>query len=438
MTYKETVKYLFSQLPMFEKQGATGFREGLANTLALDEHLGHPHRHYATIHVAGTNGKGSVSHSIAAVLQTCGYRVGLYTSPHLVDFRERIRVDGTPVGEDFVVDFVANHRAFFEPLHPSFFEITTAMAFKYFEEEKVDIAVIEVGLGGRLDCTNIITPVLSVITNISMDHTQMLGDTLAKIAREKAGIIKRGVPVVVGETTTETRPVFMQAAKEKGAPVAWAEESPYIVGADFSHEGKVIYTTRYGYTIENQLCGHYQARNLNTVLKALQTLGTLGYPTDCMAGTDKAKRLARQQAALKNVCGLTGLQGRWQQVREMPKVVCDTGHNTGAWQYLGKQIAHVACNQLRIVFGMVSDKDVDGVLQLLPKDAVYYFTKANSHRATPEEKLRKMAARHGLNGDSYPTVDQAYGAALGQAGCDDFIFVGGSSYVVADFLEAIH
>lgn len=438
MTYKETTEYLFNQLPMFEKQGTTGFKEGLANTLALDEHLGHPHRQYATIHVAGTNGKGSVSHSIAAVLQTCGYRVGLYTSPHLVDFRERIRVNGIPVSEDFVTDFVANHRAFFEPLHPSFFEITTAMAFKYFEEAKVDVAVIEVGLGGRLDCTNIITPVLSVITNISMDHTQMLGDTLTKIAKEKAGIIKPGVPVVIGETTPETRPVFEQVAKEKGAPVVWAEESPCMLEADFSHEGKAVYATCYGHTIESPLCGHYQARNLNTVLKALEALGAQGYPTDCTTGPDKNKRVALQQQALRNVCQLTGLRGRWQQVRETPRVVCDTGHNTGAWQYLGQQIAHVACNRQHIVFGMVSDKDVDGVLQLLPKNATYYFTKANSHRAMPEERLREKGACHGLRGDCYPTVAQAYEAALKQAGRDDFIFVGGSSYVVAEFLGAIN
>ena len=438
MDYKATIAYLFNQVPMFERQGADGYKEGLSNTLALDRHLGYPHRHYATIHVAGTNGKGSVAHSIAAVLQVCGYRVGLYTSPHLVDFRERIKVNGTPISEAFVTDFVNRERPFFEPLSPSFFEITTAMAFKYFEVAKVDIAVIEVGLGGRLDCTNIITPILSIITNISTDHTQFLGDTLAKIAAEKAGIIKQGVPVVIGETTPETRPVFEAKAREMDAKIIWAEENPGVLSYDFSKEGKAVYDTICMGKVESPLCGIYQAHNLNTVLKSLRALAAIGYLSDCMESRDKNRCTFEQKTALKNVCTLTGLQGRWQKVKDAPKVICDTGHNVGAWQYLSRQISETDCTHRHLIFGMVGDKDVEGVLALLPKDATYYFTKAINHRSLPEEQLLEMATRHGLRGKCYPTIDEAYKAAFSVAAHDDLIFIGGSSYLVADFLKLVH
>ena len=269
MDYKETVTYLFNSTPVFEKIGAGAYKEGLYNTLALDSHLSHPHRHFMTIHVAGTNGKGSVSHTLSSILQSAGYRTGLFTSPHLVDFRERIRVNGQCVSEQYVIDFVAEHRAFFEPLHPSFFELTTAMAFDYFREQEVDVAVIEVGLGGRLDCTNIITPVLSIITNISLDHTQFLGTTLPQIAAEKAGIIKPGIPVVIGEALEETRPVFLEKAQAEGSPIIFAEDQPCVVQASPSESGGMDYETSMG-RIHGQLGGLYQVKNTNTILAAVE------------------------------------------------------------------------------------------------------------------------------------------------------------------------
>ena len=420
---------------MFERQGASGYKEGLSNTLALDKHFGHPHRSYATIHVGGTNGKGSVSHTIASVLQECGYRVGLYTSPHLVDFRERIRINGKPISEQAVVDFVEKERAFFEPLHPSFFEVTTAMAFKYFKDQNIDIAVIEVGLGGRLDCTNIINPVVSVITNISFDHTQFLGDTLAKIATEKAGIIKRGTPVVIGEAVDETRHVFNAKAKELGAPIIFAEDYPEVLSAEMLPEGGMRYITRHFQELTGDLSGIYQARNMNTVFHALHELALQGYLTPSPKGMDYEKCMYELETALKNVATSTGLMGRWQTVRQSPKVICDTGHNVAGWQYISRQLDMIVCKRMHIVFGMVSDKDIDSVLQLLPANATYYFTKANTPRAISETSIQSLAQKYGLSGTTYSTVREAYKAALKQADPDDFIFVGGSSYVVGDFLK---
>jgi len=407
MTYQQTIDYLFHVTPVFEKVGAGAYKEGLSNTWAMDEHFGHPHRQFKTIHVAGTNGKGSCSHTIAAILQSAGYKVGLYTSPHLVDFRERIRVNGLMVSEEYVIDFVDNERAFFEPLHPSFFELTTAMAFKYFAEQHVDIAVIEVGLGGRLDCTNIITPVLSIITNISFDHTQFLGNTLAEIAAEKAGIIKQGVPVVVGETTPETLPVFEAKAQEVHAPLHLAEQ--YEPDCDYDFELK----------------GSYQDKNKRTILCAMHCLQEL------LEMEDVHGAIAQGMA---HVCELTGLVGRWQTLRQQPLVVCDTGHNVGGWTYLSEQIKAQKCRQLRIVFGMVDDKDINTVMEMLPKDAVYYFTQASTHRAIPVGKVMEYATSHGLRGNGFNNVKDAYHQALQDASTEDFIFVGGSSYVVADLL----
>lgn len=435
MTYAETCNYLFQQMPMFERQGASGYKEGLSNTLALDEHFGHPHQAYATIHVAGTNGKGSVSHTIAAVLQQCGYRVGLYTSPHLVDFRERIRINGTPISEEYVVRFVEEERAFFEPLHPSFFEVTTAMAFKYFKDKNIDIAVVEVGLGGRLDCTNIITPIVSVITNISFDHTQFLGDTLAKIAAEKAGIIKKGVPVVVGETNEETRPVFEQKAQETGAPICFAEDDKEVVSAEPQDNGGMRYHTRHWGELTGDLSGIYQEKNLNTVMAALRQIAAQGYLVLGEKAEGNTQYNDEVSEALKHVAELTGLMGRWQTIQENPKVICDTGHNLGGWQYISKQLQQLSCRKLHVVFGMVDDKDVDGVLNLLPKDAIYYFTKADSHRAINELTLYEKATRHGLVGNTFPTVYEAYTEAMKRAQRSDIVFVGGSSYVVGDFLK---
>lgn len=414
---------------MFERQGASGYKEGLSNTLAFDEHFGHPHQSFATIHVAGTNGKGSVSHMLASVLQECGYVVGLYTSPHLVDFRERIRINGHPISEEYVVDFVERERAFFEPLHPSFFEVTTALAFKYFSDKHIDIAVVEVGLGGRLDCTNIINPVVSVITNISFDHTQFLGDTLAKIAEEKAGIIKRETPVVIGENHPLTRPVFEAQAKKMEAPIVFAEDEPEILSAQPTADGGMRYETRHVGVFDGDLGGIYQQKNMNTVLHVLKTLeerGFLHFPgSNCI----------ELHNGIGHTCSNTGLMGRWQTIRQTPRVVCDTGHNVGGWQYLSRQLAMVECEKMHIVFGMVNDKDIDSVLEMLPKQAIYYFTKADTKRALNEQSVRLLAVNHGLSGNCYPSVDKAYSAALEQASNNDFVFVGGSSYVVGDFLK---
>lgn len=394
-------------MPMFERQGASGYKEGLSNTKALDEHFQHPHTKYKTIHIAGTNGKGSCSHSIAAILQTAGYRVGLYTSPHLVDFSERIRVNGEPISEEYVIDFVERERHFFEPLHPSFFEVTTALAFKYFSDMNVDVAVIEVGLGGRLDCTNIISPILSVITNISFDHTQFLGNTLAKIAAEKAGIIKKSTRVVIGEATPETRPVFEAKAKEMCAPICFAEDNPYENAAD----------------LMTDLQGTYQNKNANTILTAVANLPELN------VGNDDIRN------GLANVCTLTGLKGRWQTLAQHPLTICDTGHNVAGWKYLSRQIAQQPCDVLHIVFGMVDDKDIDTVMDMLPKNAKYYFTKAETHRAINETVLKEKAETRGLSGNTYPSVAQAYNDAKKNAKDNDFVFIGGSSYVVADLLK---
>ena len=434
MNYQETCEYLYNQMPMFERQGASGYKEGLSNTLALDDHLGHPHQAFATIHVAGTNGKGSCSHTLAAILQECGYRVGLYTSPHLVDFRERIRVNGIPVNENYVVDFVKEHRAFFEPLHPSFFEVTTALAFSYFRHSHVDIAIIEVGLGGRLDCTNIITPLLSVITNISFDHMAFLGDTLAKIATEKAGIIKKGIPVVIGETTPETRPVFQTKADEVGA-VIFAEDAPEVLSADMTDDGGMLYSTvRYG-ELKGDLGGIYQQHNFNTVLHAVHQLVLQGILCEGTGETNRRKFREELQMAVQSVAKNTGLMGRWQIIRQSPLVVCDTGHNVGGWQYLSRQLALLKCQRLHIIFGMVADKDIDAVLDLLPQTATYYFTQADNHRALPANKLRMTAMAHGLEGEAYPSVNEAVSAVIKCALRNDAVFVGGSSYVVGDFLK---
>jgi len=424
MTYEETIRYLYGSVPMFHKVGAAAYKEGLANTYALDSRSGHPHTKFKTIHVAGTNGKGSCSHTLAAILQAEGYRVGLYTSPHLVSFRERIKINGEPVSKDYIVDFIKDNRLFFEPLHPSFFELTTAMAFKYFADSNVDIAVIEVGLGGRLDCTNIISPALSVITNISLDHTQFLGDTPAKIAVEKAGIIKPHTPVVIGEATDETRPVFTARAKETGAPIFFAEDESRIVNARPEPQGGMSYiTSGYG-NMTGELGGIYQAKNTNTVLCAAERLIEAGIIT-----SRESVKIGIAHAA-----SMTGLQGRWQKIQSSPTVVCDTGHNTGGWMYLGEQLRMQKCRQMRIVFGMVDDKDIDSVMSLMPKDAVYYFTKADTHRAVSETDVERHGRGHGLKGASYTDVRTAYKAAMADADTGDFIFIGGSSYIVADFL----
>lgn len=417
MNYQETTEYLFNSTPVFEKIGAKAYKPGLQTTFALDDHFGHPHQKYKTIHIAGTNGKGSSSHTLAAILQSQGYKVGLYTSPHLVDFRERIRVNGECVPEQYVIDFVEENRAFFEPLHPSFFELTTAMALKYFAEQEVDYAVIEVGLGGRLDCTNIITPILSIITNISFDHTQFLGNTLAEIAGEKAGIIKPGVPVVIGEYLPETRPVFEKKAKSENAPILFAQD----FDADHLESGETC-------DVDMELKGSYQERNKKTILTALHIL------RQKLAISDEAIR-----EGFAHVCELTGLRGRWEKLNDAPLTICDTGHNLAGWNYLAPQISSVKAETKHIVFGMVDDKDVVHVLQLLKEKlenrVKYYWTQPSTKRAIPVEKLSELALKLDLHGETYHSVKEAYNAALKNAEKDDFVFVGGSSYVVADLLS---
>lgn len=434
MTYDETIQYLYN-IPMFEKEGKTGYKEGLENTIKLDQHFCHPHRKYPTIHIAGTNGKGSVSHTLAAILQVAGYKVGLYTSPHLVDFRERIRVNGKTVSQKYVVDFIENERNFFEPLHPSFFELTTALAFKYFADQKVDIAVIEVGLGGRLDCTNIITPVLSIITNISFDHTQFLGNTLAKIATEKAGIIKTKVPVVIGETVSETRPVFEKKAKEMNAPIYYAEDNPDVISSVSTEEGGRIYKTKTLGDLEGELGGLCQEKNTNTILCATKRLTDLGF----LCATKKSLNISRLcpeiRSGLKNVSELTGLMGRWQIIKNEPKVICDTGHNVGGWKYISQQLKNVKCHQMHIVFGMVNDKDINGVMNMLPQNAIYYFATARIKRALPSTEIQKIGNDLGLHGNAFLSVKEAYQNALSKASKDDCIFIGGSSYIVSDLLS---
>lgn len=424
MNYLETVNYLFNIAPVFEHIGASAYKEGLDNTYLLDEHFGHPHRKFKSIHIAGTNGKGSCSHTLAAILQNDGYKVGLYTSPHIMDFRERIKINGECISKEYVIEFVNQEKSLFEKIHPSFFEVTTALAFKYFAEQHVDYAIIEVGLGGRLDCTNIITPILSIITNISFDHTNFLGNTLEKIAKEKAGIIKQNIPVIIGETTNETKPVFKTCAESMNAEIIYADENDEIISFTMNEDGGITYNTRNFGIIQGELGGLYQKKNTNTILHAVRFL----YNQHIIKNTGSINN------GFYNVCRLTGLIGRWQKIGSNPSVICDTGHNVGGWTYISRQLQVQKYNKLHIVFGMVNDKDVDGVMCLLPKNAHYYFTKPQSKRAIPEKDIQRKAMTHGLVGDCYNDVPSAYTAAKKMATPDDMIFIGGSSYIVSDLL----
>jgi len=441
VTYQDAIDYLYRCAPAFHNIGAGAYKEGLANTLALDEHFGHPHRQYRTIHVGGTNGKGSCSHTLAAILQSAGYRVGLYTSPHLLDFSERIRVNGKPIPHAYVADFVERERAFFEPLHPSFFEVTTALAFRFFADEHVDVAVVEVGLGGRLDCTNIIQPDLSVITNISLEHTALLGDTLEKIAFEKAGIIKPSTPVVIGETHPETRPVFESQAQQQHSPIIFADSplpphhpenpaNPEIPenpeNPDFPVFPEIPENPENPAPPVLQLKGLYQQKNARTILCAVSQLRRLGY-----ALSDDSIR-----EGFAHVCDLTGLMGRWQQVGEHPTVICDIGHNAGGLQDNIRQLKQQSCRMLRIVLGFVDDKDIRPVLNAMPRYATYYLAQPSTHRALKSHTLYALARCYGLKGREFTSVGEAFAAAQNDAAPDDFIFVGGSNFVVADFLKS--
>lgn len=427
MNYSETIHYLFNVTPLFQNLGAGAYKPGLRTTEALDEHFEHPHHRFRSIHVAGTNGKGSCSHTIAAILQAAGYKVGLFTSPHLLDFRERIRINGIMIPEQYVIDFVEKEKSFFEPLHPSFFEITTAMAFKYFAEEHVDVAVIEVGLGGRLDCTNIIKPELSIITNISFDHQQFLGNTLTEIAGEKAGIIKRDIPVIIGETVPETRLVFKEKAKTVDTRIIFAEDPPIVLKSFVNGKNFRVYnTTIYG-EIFGALTGDCQDKNTNTILTAITHLDCFKIPLQAIL------------RGFAEVCETTGLMGRWQYIQKNPTVVCDTGHNMGGWKYLGERLTKISQEQtLKIVFGMANDKDIDGVLEILPKTAQYYWAHASVDRALTESQLEGIATKYALRGKKFTTVEAAYKQALLEASANDFIFVGGSNFVVSDLLSYLN
>lgn len=431
MDYSQTLSYLYESLPMFQRVGGSAYKADLENTRRLDDYFGHPHRRFATLHVAGTNGKGSCSHMLASVLQAAGYRTGLYTSPHLVDFRERVRVDGREVARETVVRFVEEHRDFLERIKPSFFEMTVALAFDHFAREEVDIAVVEVGMGGRLDSTNIITPRVSVITNIGLDHTRFLGNTLEEIAGEKAGIIKEGVPVVIGETRAETAPVFRARAEALHAPVRFADRE-YRIASDRRENGRRIFgieSLRDGKRLEAaiDLLGDYQRKNILTVLTALDELRAAGFSLD--GGAVERGLLCTSQR--------TGLKGRWQVLGQAPLTVCDTGHNAHGFRQLVSQIAATPHERLYAVLGFVEDKDVDSVLELLPREAHYLFTRASLPRALDENLLREKARAHGLKGEAVPAVADAYRKARALAGERDMIYVGGSTFVVAELLETL-
>ncbi|WP_297641967.1 folylpolyglutamate synthase/dihydrofolate synthase family protein [uncultured Porphyromonas sp.] len=429
MTYQEAIEYLYAATPVFQQVGTTAYKPGLETTHTLDTHYGHPHRCYRTIHVGGTNGKGSTSHTIAAVLQASGYRVGLFTSPHLLDFRERIRVNGEMVSEDFVYRFVEDAKPLIEERSPSFFEITTLMAFDYFRQAQVDFAVIEVGLGGRLDCTNIISPIASVITSISKDHTQLLGDTLEAIAREKAGIIKPHTPVIIGRgESPEVREVFVKKATEEEAPIIFAEEAvhikaqtPEFSGQSFTLEGKEALPYHFG------LGGLVQRDNFRAIYATIQELRSQGITISEEAFRD----------GLRDVVSLTGLRGRWEVLSQHPTLICDTAHNEDGVRYIVEQLRSLQC-PLHIIFGMVNDKDIRGVLQRLPKEARYYFTAASVPRALAPEDLQALAEQYGLQGATYSNVHEALVAARKAANPDtDVLFVGGSNFLISDLLADV-
>lgn len=424
MTYNDTIEYLYKQLPAFERQGTSGYKPGLGNAIALDNWLKNPHRAYRCIHIAGTNGKGSVANLLAATLQAAGYRVGLFTSPHFIDFRERIRVNGNMISKRSVSSFVERYlKSGPTGCQPSFFELTTAMAMEYFKKQKVDFAVIEVGLGGRLDSSNIITPMLSIITNISLDHTQFLGNTLTEVASEKAGIIKDDVPVVVGEAEPqEVRDVFERMAHEHHSPITIAHDTPMVTNWCHNANGTLHLSTRNYSDLTCQLGGEYQVKNANTVLHAIKILKKHGIKV-----TNKAVKLAFGQ-----VCQLTGFMGRWMVIDYEPTVICDAGHNAGAWQLQSQQLSKLQCNHLHMVLGFAADKDVDTILGMMPTDATYYFTQAQSSRSMKASDLQALAAKHGLKGECHPRVIQAYQCARNAAHSQDCIFVGGSFYVLGE------
>lgn len=430
MDYGKTLEFLYSQLPAYHRIGKAAYKSDLENSLALDIYLGYPHMNYRTIHIAGTNGKGSVSHMLASVLKEAGLKTGLYTSPHLKDFRERIKINGMMIPKKSVKEFVERHSAFIGSLKPSFFEMTVAMAFDYFAEAGVDIAVVETGLGGRLDSTNIINPVLSVITNTGHDHMDLLGDSLGKIAVEKAGIIKKNVPVVIGETLPETRAIFIRKAEETGSEILFADQyySCQMFGNEGNAGGKIYHVTdrESGKSFKGEIRpgGDYQVKNLQTLFGALRVL------RDSCEITDKDVK-----TGIARVIENTGLMGRWQIIGRKPLIICDVGHNREGLEYVIRQLQRVQKEKMHIIIGFVNDKDLNSVLPLFPLSADYYFTKASVPRALDEKILMEEARLHGLSGARYPDVKTAITAALSAASEDDLIFIGGSTFIVADALE---
>ena len=426
--YQQTLDYLYTSQPAFHLVGASAYKPGLDNTYRLMSHLGNPQEQLRAVHVAGTNGKGSTSHLIAAALQAQGYKVGLFTSPHLVDFRERIRISGEMIPEDTVVQFVQDNRAFLDDLRPSFFETTMALAFWYFAQQQVDIAVVEVGLGGRLDSTNILNPLLSVITNIGIDHTEFLGDTLAQIAAEKAGIMKPNIPCVIGETHPETQEVFLSRARVCGILGDGLETTDCRLW--FADQCGYMRKRRLKEAPISQLQGNYQDKNMQTAYVALQVLRNF-------CGIELSNDAIAKGFA--EVCTLTGLRGRWEVLSQSPLTICDTGHNGHGIRYVAEQLRSSSPHRIHIVFGMVNDKDIDTVLGLLPEDAVYYFTQPATSRALPAEELcRRWQQIHASspNHRSFAKVQDALEAAQSAASEDDIIFIGGSNYVVGEALCA--
>ncbi|KAA3625166.1 MAG: bifunctional folylpolyglutamate synthase/dihydrofolate synthase [Flavobacterium sp.] len=405
MNYSETISWLFDQLPMYQRVGKAAYKADLANTVLLADHLENPHKAFKSVHVAGTNGKGSTSHMLASILQQAGYKVGLYTSPHLKDFRERIRINGAMISKDYVTEFVVKHKPFFEENSLSFFEMTVGLAFEYFRHEKIDIAVVEVGLGGRLDSTNIITPEISVITNIGLDHTNFLGTSLEEIAVEKAGIIKARVPVIIGEVQEETRFVFEQVAEQLLAPIVFASE-----------KNLPVYKT--------DLLGSYQLKNTKTAVAGIEALRELGWSIPAQAVKD----------GLLTVMSSTGLMGRWQVLQEEPKVICDTAHNMEGLTEVLTQLAGEVYDNLFIVFGVVNDKDLNKLLPLFPKDALYFFCKPDVPRGLEANQLKEAAVQYSLEGEVYSSVMAAYRSALKMANKTDLIYIGGSTFTVAEVL----
>jgi dihydrofolate synthase / folylpolyglutamate synthase len=429
MTYQETIEYLYQQLPVFHRIGKKAFKADLNNTIKLCEYLDNPQHKFKSIHIAGTNGKGSSSHYLASILQSAGYKTGLYTSPHLKSYTERIRINGIPIPENEVVSFVERNKNFLEELKPSFFEMSVGMAFEYFAKEQVDIAIIEVGLGGRLDSTNIIKPLLSLITNISFDHTDILGDTLPKIAFEKAGIIKSNIPVIISERNSDTEDVFIEKANNENAPIYFAKD--YFKVKSFEENNLLLeieileLTTNKKVKIQSQLVGEYQLKNILGVLKTIDILNHLKFRVSENAVLE----------GIKNVVTQTGLQGRWQILSKSPLMICDTAHNVAGITQVIKSLQKIKYEKLWMILGFVSDKDISGILQLLPKNANYIFCEANIPRALDSKELLNQAKIFGLVGEEIKNVNDAINFVKSKANCNDLIYIGGSTFVVAEILE---